>query len=163
MEYLIRTFWFRKWPIDGVEYRIDIIDDQKMKAMFSLCILELCVSNKQYNFYNNWMWKMSCPSSIRRRDLNPRPLERESTPITTRPIVSNHAKGKVKPTSPSKVKQIMNYNFYIESYPASFSFICIHFKQIYTIKIVEFNGIQTRIVEVEDEHADQHHYGPDIL
>ena len=29
--------------------------------------------------------KMSCPSSIRRRDLNPRPLERESTPITTRP------------------------------------------------------------------------------
>jgi len=28
---------------------------------------------------------MSCPSSIRRRDLNPRPLERESTPITTRP------------------------------------------------------------------------------
>ena len=28
---------------------------------------------------------MSCPSSIRRRDLNPRPFERESTPITTRP------------------------------------------------------------------------------
>ena len=28
---------------------------------------------------------MSCPSSIRRRDSNPRPLERESTPITTRP------------------------------------------------------------------------------
>ena len=27
---------------------------------------------------------MSCPSSIRRRDSNPRPLERESTPITTR-------------------------------------------------------------------------------
>ena len=28
---------------------------------------------------------MSCPSSIRRQDSNPRPLERESTPITTRP------------------------------------------------------------------------------
>ena len=26
-----------------------------------------------------------CPSSIRRWDSNPRPLERESTPITTRP------------------------------------------------------------------------------
>ena len=28
---------------------------------------------------------MSCPSSTRRRDSNPRPLERESPPITTRP------------------------------------------------------------------------------
>ena len=28
---------------------------------------------------------MSCPSSIRRRDSNPRPLQRESPPITTRP------------------------------------------------------------------------------
>ena len=28
---------------------------------------------------------MSCPSSIRHRDSNPRPLECESTPITTRP------------------------------------------------------------------------------
>ena len=28
---------------------------------------------------------MSFPSSIRRRDSNPRPLEHESTPITTRP------------------------------------------------------------------------------
>ena len=31
------------------------------------------------------MWKMSCPSSIQRRDSNPWPLERESTLITTRP------------------------------------------------------------------------------
>ena len=29
--------------------------------------------------------KMSCPSSIRRRDSDPRPLGRESPPITTRP------------------------------------------------------------------------------
>ena len=28
--------------LDGAEYRIDINDDQKMQAMFSLCILELC-------------------------------------------------------------------------------------------------------------------------
>ena len=28
---------------------------------------------------------MSCPSSIRRRDSNPRPLDREPPPITTRP------------------------------------------------------------------------------
>ena len=28
---------------------------------------------------------MSCPSSIRCRDSNPRPFERESPPITTRP------------------------------------------------------------------------------
>ena len=34
-------------------------------------------------FYNNICEK--CPSSIRYRDSNPRPLERESPPITTRP------------------------------------------------------------------------------
>ena len=42
-------------------------------------------SNKQYNFYNTPMWKMSCPPSIWRRDLNPQPLKHESSPITTRP------------------------------------------------------------------------------
>ena len=48
--------------------------------------LFLVFSNKhQYNFYNNSMWKMSIPSSIWRRDLNPRPLDQESSPITTRP------------------------------------------------------------------------------
>ena len=36
-------------------------------------------------FTTNQCEKMSCPSSIRRRDSNPRPLERESPPITTRP------------------------------------------------------------------------------
>ena len=33
------------------------------------------------------MQKMSIPSSIRRRDSNPRPLENESSPITTKPKV----------------------------------------------------------------------------
>ena len=42
-------------------------------------------SNKKYNIYNKSMWKMSCPSSIRHRDSNPRPLEHGSSPITTRP------------------------------------------------------------------------------
>ena len=40
-------------------------------------------SNKQYNFTTNICEK--CPSSIRCRDSNPRPLERESLPFTTRP------------------------------------------------------------------------------
>ena len=30
--------------------------------------------------------KMSCPSSIRHRDSNPRPLDGEPPPITTRPV-----------------------------------------------------------------------------
>ena len=36
-------------------------------------------------FTTNQCEKMSCPSSIRHRDSNPRPSERESPPITTRP------------------------------------------------------------------------------
>ena len=40
-------------------------------------------SNKHYNFYNKIYEK--CPSSIQCRDSNPRPLKRESLPITTRP------------------------------------------------------------------------------
>ena len=40
---------------------------------------------KQTIFTANQCEKMSCPSSIRRRDLNPWPLELESPPITTRP------------------------------------------------------------------------------
>ena len=42
-------------------------------------------SNKQYNFFTNQWEKMSCPFSILCQDLNPRPLERESPPIATRP------------------------------------------------------------------------------
>ena len=42
-------------------------------------------SNKQYNFYNKSMWKMSCPSSIRHQDSNPRPLEHECPHVTTTP------------------------------------------------------------------------------
>ena len=50
------------------------------RPLFSLF---LAFSNKLYNFYNKSMWKMSCPSSIQHRDWNPRPLEHESSPLTT--------------------------------------------------------------------------------
>ena len=36
-------------------------------------------------FTKNQCKKMSCPFSIRRRDLNPQPLKHELSPITTRP------------------------------------------------------------------------------
>ena len=38
-------------------------------------------------FTTNQCEKISCPSSIRRRDSSPQPLEHESPPITTRPLV----------------------------------------------------------------------------
>ena len=44
-------------------------------------------SNKQYNFYNKSMWKMSCPSGLWCWDSNPRPLEHDSSPIITRPVL----------------------------------------------------------------------------
>ena len=52
------------------------------EVIFFYFNLFLVFSNKQYNFYNK---SMSCPSSIRRQDLNPRPLKHESSPITTIP------------------------------------------------------------------------------
>ena len=58
--------FFKKWAIPGLFF-----------------VYFWSYSNKQYNFYNNSKWKN--PSSIQRRDLNPRPLEHESPPITTRP------------------------------------------------------------------------------
>ena len=43
-------------------------------------------SNKHhYDFDTKSTWKMSCPSSIQCQDSNSRPLEHESSPITTRP------------------------------------------------------------------------------
>ena len=48
-----------------------------------LCDLFSVFSHKHDHFYNNIMWK--CPSSIRCWDLNPQPLERGPSPITTRP------------------------------------------------------------------------------
>ena len=50
----------------------------------SFCIFSV-FSNKQYIFYNKSMLKKSCPSSIQYQDLNPRPSEHETPPITTRP------------------------------------------------------------------------------
>ena len=51
----------------------------------SFCLFSV-ISNKQYNFFTkDQCGKMSCPSSIVRRDSNPQPLKHESSPITTRP------------------------------------------------------------------------------
>ena len=50
-----------------------------------LSCLFLAFSNKQYNFYNKSMRKMSFPFNIWHRNSNPQPLEHESTHITTRP------------------------------------------------------------------------------
>ena len=47
------------------------------------CLFLVFSTKHHYNFYNKYMWK-KCPSSIRCRDLNPQPLERESLPITNR-------------------------------------------------------------------------------
>ena len=50
---------------------------------FSNSVRFLDLGLVHYNFYDKYMWK-KCPSSIRCRDSNPRPSERESLPITTR-------------------------------------------------------------------------------
>ena len=52
-------------------------------AAFSIIFKLNVFSNNQYNFYNKYVRK--CPSSIRCRDSNPPPSERQSLPITTRP------------------------------------------------------------------------------
>ena len=53
----------------------------------SLFHLFSAFSNKQYNFKTNQCEKMSCPSSIRCQDSNPRPLDHESSLIITRPAL----------------------------------------------------------------------------
>ena len=60
---------------------------KKMGQLRPLFRLFSVFPNKQDNFYNKFVKK--CPSSIRCRDLNPRPSGRESLPITTRPDYPN--------------------------------------------------------------------------
>ena len=43
------------------------------------------LSKQTIIFFTTQCEKMSCPSSIRRRELNPRPLEHALSPITSRP------------------------------------------------------------------------------
>ena len=45
----------------------------------------ILVHFRSFQRNNTIFTTMQCPSSIRRWDLNPRPLEHESSPITTRP------------------------------------------------------------------------------
>ena len=64
-----------------------------------------------------------CPSSIRRRDLNPRPSERESPPINTRPACSiKRFLGNLRPFCPNYgilaiYKQIHMQNLAITTNP----------------------------------------------
>ena len=44
-------------------------------------------SANHYNSFNKYMWKMLCPSSVRHWTSNPQPLEHESSPIITRPVL----------------------------------------------------------------------------
>ena len=57
----------------------------KKCASLGLFSIIFVFSNKHYNSYNKYMWKMLWPSSILRQDSNTRPSEHESPPITTRP------------------------------------------------------------------------------
>ena len=59
----------------------------KMGQPQPLFRLFLVFSNKQYNFYSKYKWKMSSPSSIWLQNLNPQPLEHETSPLTTRPVL----------------------------------------------------------------------------
>ena len=60
---------------------------QKWANLGLFFVLFSVFSNKHnYIFTTDQREKMSCPSSIWRRDSNPRPLEREPPPITTRPV-----------------------------------------------------------------------------
>ena len=54
------------------------------QANSGLFLIYFCLL-KHYNFYNKHMRK--CPTSIRCWDLNPRPSEHESPPITTRSVL----------------------------------------------------------------------------
>ena len=61
------AIFFKKWANPGLFFHL-----------FSV------FSNKHYKFLQQ-IYVKKCPSSIRCWDLNPRPFERESLPITTRP------------------------------------------------------------------------------
>ena len=69
-------FFFKNWANPG---------------LFFVCFRSFQTNNTIFN--TNQCEKMSCPSSIRRRDSNPRPLKCESPPITTRPIMTNSCSG----------------------------------------------------------------------
>ena len=95
-------------------------------------------SNKQYNFYNNSMWKMSCPSSIQRRDSNPRPLEHKMSPITTRPGL------------PSDVPNLQELLLCLETFTETFAYCCSN-----NSKDVK-NRIETMTATTTDERCRRH-------
>ena len=83
----LMLFLFFKYTICFLLFRlfVPLFQDSMLKngptpASFRLFLV---FSHKQYKFYSKSIWK--CPSSIWRWDLNPRPSEHESPPITNRP------------------------------------------------------------------------------
>ena len=97
---------------------------------------------------------MSCPSSIWCWDLNPRPLEHESSPITTRPGLPPY-------------EQVLNFNiFYKQLYPACFAiekampasfffifvFLIIYSKYVHYI-IWLMTGSEPRISDTESDRS----------
>ena len=84
--------WLYNFYVDFISEAIFPINQSlalvfyKMGQPRPLFHLFLVFSNKHfYNYYNKSIWKMSFPSGIWCRDLNPRPSEHEPPPITTRP------------------------------------------------------------------------------
>ena len=63
---------------------LNVFTNGPSPASFSF-IFDLFQTNINTIFTTNQCEKISSPSSIRSQDSNPRPLERESPPITTRP------------------------------------------------------------------------------
>ena len=82
-----RLLWNQKRPHSAL----------KWQSLVSFSFI-FAFSNKHYNFYNKYMW-IKCPSSIWCWDLNPRPSEHESPPITTRPGLTPIENGKIKSNS----------------------------------------------------------------
>ena len=85
----ICVIWYPLWiSIVSVHFWFNKTVCVKAKFTFGLKFISIFLQKKKkkhlYNYYNKYMLK-KCPSSKRCRDSNPRPLERESLPITTRP------------------------------------------------------------------------------
>ena len=75
-----QLFWShcsRPFPLSWIFFK------KGQPSLFSNYFRSFQTNNKI--FTTNQCEKMSCPSSIRGRDSNPRPLEHEPPPITTRP------------------------------------------------------------------------------
>ena len=82
----ISDLWYWKRPLSQLSHNhcpIVFLKKWANPGLFSIYFRSFQKNNTI--FTTNQCEKMSCPSSIWHRDSNPRPLEHESPPITTRP------------------------------------------------------------------------------